>query len=227
MADHPIIFSALMVRALLDGRKTMTRRLAQSSKSNIDAATGLATGGVIKASPWTKVKVGDRLWVRETWQGGNSHDGPQLSYRATPDYFAIDAWDGPDEGAGPSFNYHRCPGTDFSRWLSDILANDGPWRSPIHMPRWASRLTLIVTAAKIERLQDISLQDVRAEGVEVREFALFGSDGPARQRIGAAHFGNLWSDLHGRESWHANPLVVALTFRVVSANIDNEQRRAA
>ncbi|MCZ7564714.1 MAG: hypothetical protein M5U08_13820 [Burkholderiales bacterium] len=201
MTDRPIIFSAPMVRALREGRKTMTRRpLAPgnlrffdgrgrswrpSRQQVAEAQDGALDFRNVEGDVWTwKAKayphqapatrttwfahvapaVGDRLWVRETWQTGTTDDGPRITFKATPDYFEIDAWDGPDHGRGPSFNYEKCPGAEFCHWLGDVLNADGPWRSPIHMPRWASRLTLTVTAVRIERLQDIGEEDAIAEG---------------------------------------------------------------
>jgi uncharacterized protein YlaI len=229
MDDIPIIFSGPMVRALLDGRKTMTRRLAWRPVKvgmGYDPKTDTAwKTKERKASPWQKVKPGDRLWVRETWQTGASDDGPRIVYRADNDYGDLNRfWDGPNEGAGPSFNYDRCPGATWSTWLPDLRAGrEGSWRTPIHMPRWASRLTLVVTATKIEKLQAISLADVKAEGIETWE---------AENRDKAcfhpgASFRALWCDLHGKESWDANPEVVALTFTVHKANIDTLPKQEA
>lgn len=158
MTDVPIIFSAPMVRALLEGRKTMTRRLGWSKSSIKRATLGLTR------SAWCNVKPGDRLWVRENI----------IRREAYIDY----ASDGISGKITPS----------------------------IHMPRTASRLTLIVERVKIERLHAITIEDVLAEGV------------PATAPIGA--FAELWDRLHGAGAWFANPEVVALSFRVLPANID-------
>jgi len=136
MTDHPIIFSAPMIQALLDGRKSMTRRLAWM----------FSTKGVDhwRPSRWQKVKPGDRLWVRETW----AHDGPDL---ATVKETCFDIMPG-SAIYGP---YYRA---------TEVAPDTLNWRSPIFLPRWASRLTLIVTATKIERLHDISEEDAILEG---------------------------------------------------------------
>lgn len=183
-------------------------------------------------------QVGDLLWVQETWQGINTPDGPQLTYRATPDYFEIDAWDGPDEGAGPSFNYDRCPGTDFCNWGADVLNDDGPWRPSIHMPRWASRLTLEVTGVKVERLQDISKEDAIAEGIEPDQSGRFTTiawrnyDYPNYPINSAVlSFRSLWNSINEARGsgWDANPWAAAITFRPHKANVETllSQREAA
>lgn len=210
-----------MVAALLAGRKTQTRRLA--------------------TSPLARCELGDRLYVREAFQTGSTTDGPQLSYAATPDFFPIDAWDWPDEGAGASFNYDRCPGAQFHHWLSDVLSNNGPWRPSIHMPRWASRLTLHVEGVKIEPVQSISDEDAWSEGVcqavETGGRAAFGETcSPEMRRMivetiygsGARAFNWLWDSLHTKtgETWSDNPLIIALTFRVERGNIDQVARAA-
>ena len=245
MADRPIIFSAPMVRALLDGRKTQTRRVLGNSgpgrgRSNIfSAQIGWSDSYVLDPgnANWrerdTPYAPGDRLWVREAWQTGTSDDGPQISYRATPDYFEIDAWDGEDFGVGPSFNEGRCPGATFSHWLPDVLADDGPWRSPIHMPRWASRLTLTITDVRVQRLQEISAEDVTAEGIEPlksgrgyydptvshdqsRSIVRFGQ----YYSLATHAFSALWDSIHGPDAWDANPWVAAISFTVHRCNID-------
>lgn len=256
MADLPIIFSAPMIRALLGGRKTQTRRIlkgvpekpeanchpshiARHAEPYLDAycsehKTEINPRGASRNWCWWQVDdrqclptfkvpcaAGDRLWVRETWQTGMGPNGPQITFRASPDYFDIDAWDGPDEGIGPSFNYDKCPGATWETNLDDLLSGaEGAWRSPIHMPRWASRLTLLVEEVKVERLQDISLQDVRAEGCEVRQMWIFGANAVERQKIGADVYRSLWESLHGEDAWTANPWVAAITFRTVKSNID-------
>ena len=93
----------------------------------------------------------------------------------------------------------------------------------IHMPRWASRLTLIVTGSKVERLQDISRADVMAEGIHERAGA------PMSDVFAGWHepFADLWIGLHGEASWDENPEVVAISFRVIKANIDAPEALAA
>ncbi len=229
MTDRPIIFSAPMVRALLDGRLSQTRRVLGNTvrgrvRWNIfNAEVAWSDSFVMDPgnSRWREkdnpYAPGDRLWVREAWQTGTSDDGPQISYRATPDYFKIDAWDGEDFGVGPSFNEGRCPGATFSHWLPDVLADDGPWRSPIHMPRWASRLTLTVTDVRVQRLQDISSADAIAEGCPpYANSATIDCDTPNPRD----DFKRLWNSIHGTDAWDANPWVAAISFETHRCNID-------
>ncbi len=215
MRDYPIIFSAAMIQALLAGRKTMTRRLLYTERKAKDCVPASASTLVghppphvgrwpnstplhyWALSPWQRVKPGDRLWVRENL--GFEFIKMRPTYAAGPGVEYVPS--APAEFCGPMAKYTKS-------------------RPAIHMPRWASRLTLVVTATKIERLQDIPTLDVRAEGVEVRQFALFGADAAERQKISAQHFRSLWEELHGAGSWDANPELVALSFRVHKQNID-------
>ena len=188
--EYPIIFSAPMVRALLEGRKTQTRRLAWRPAPVIAIVTeGHPTQEVRNPSPWQRVQPGDRLWVRETFAA------PALmptQYRADPPI--------------------RCGHWDGER---------GPWKPAIHMPRWASRLTLTVTAVRVQRLQEISEDDAQAEGIVSRVAPnghvtwhipdLICGQSPRRA------FRLLWDALHGPTAWEANPEVVALSFTVARA----------
>lgn len=208
MTDHPIIFSAPMIRALLDGRKTMTRRLARKYPKNMS----FHNHALYPLTPWAKAKPGDRLWVREGWKPHSlyAHMKPRDIPQSHIFYLADDGYSPSNTGGKPS----------------------------IHMPRWASRLTLTVTATKVERLQDITHEDAIAEGMA--DFATFltGKEGPLPSEREAADecarrlrwpqrwFEGLWRDLHGPESWDANPEVVALSFTVQKANIDSLPRAA-
>lgn len=178
MTDRPIIFSALMVRALLDGRKNMTRRLASTL--------------------WKKAVVGDRLYVREAW----GHEAPDL-----------DACRRGHESDGISYGpYYMAD----ANWADNHTLKK---RSSIHMPRWASRLTLTVTEVRIEALHDISEGDAKAEGAEP---VICGRDSwstPIRShRTG---FVRLWNQIHGDKAWLDNPHVVVLRFTVERRNIDD------
>jgi len=170
MSDRPIIFRGAMVRALLDGRKTQTRRLVSI------------------------IEAGDRLWVREAWA---YYGGDEYLYQRSPSAvsYRADAWD----------PLAPVPG--------------GRWRPSIHMPRWASRLTLDVTGVCVQRLQDITEADAKAEGV--RAPVNVSPD------LGSTHvdgFGDLWEEIHGAGAWDANPWVVAITFAVERRNIDEVAR---
>jgi hypothetical protein len=197
MADIPIIFSAPMVQALLAGRKTQTRRLAwQKPRVAIQVGDG-PIEPILVPSAWQKVKPGDRIWVRENIE---------IKPEASNCYFAADR-----AGVGHDAYCH-------------LLGRVKGWRArvipAIHMPRPVSRLTLIVEAVKVERLQAISEADAKAEGVLL---------GPTESALDSdayrGSFGMLWRSLHGKgpadfTPWNENPEVVAVTFRVERQNID-------
>jgi hypothetical protein len=210
MADRPIIFSAPMVRALLDGRKTQTRRLVKRGpvREWLDAGFNLAfvnDPGNASALPYQR---GDRLWVREAgnWQAAGTCQitGRHMRFGA----YGADA----DPSAFSFFG--------------------GKKRPSIHMPRWASRLTLTVTEVRVQRLQEISEEDALAEGVDDERCCR----APSRE-FGPGDWGNaccgqptvtdpreefraLWTSIHGPGAWDENPEVVALTFTVERKNVD-------
>lgn len=222
MADRPIIMSAPMVLACLREAdapgtgKTQTRRVLKPqpgttiADATVDA--GSALGGIASRLevPAEKLRqpyaVGDRLWVREAWRTSVGLDklppsrmerpgagmGWPLWYRA--DQGAV-TWRGSREG-GPAF------------------VNPGRARSAIHMPHWASRLTLTVTDVRVQRLQDISEEDAKAEGVKGNAGGPWGCEGLVED------FAGIWDSLHGPGAWDANPWVAAITFISHRANID-------
>jgi hypothetical protein len=198
VSDRPIIFSAPMVRALLDGRKTQTRRTAwrwvkdrgDRHLSNDDA------DGCHQPSPWQRVQPGDTLWVRETWcpvADAQHGEADWVDYRASPRYAA--------PGVSHPAGWEQCPGDPQAL----------RWRSPIHMPRWASRLTLHVEAVRVERLWNMTEADAIAEGVTPSAQNLSGH--PLTPHVAA--FSDLWLKLHGPAAWASNPEVVVLTFRTL------------
>lgn len=161
----------------------------------------------LATSPLRRCGVGDQLWVRENFALVGGGDPGLVITRA--DY----------PSCVPS-HYENVPES----------AAEIRWTPSIHMPRWASRLTLIVEAVRVEPLQAITDADALAEGVEyetadppfyyvpyIHPHSLTGVETSEGAR---GSFAKLWRHLHGPESWDANPMVVALTFRVVAANID-------
>lgn len=208
MAEKGIIFSAPMVRALLEGRKTQTRRLLTPrpvwEPEKIDGVTfgaGWSWRGlsrfhpmdfVARAVEWCPYAPGDRLYVREAL-GWNRDGDDRFFYRA-------DQADVP-----PSV-------------IPDNYQITNPYAPSIHMPRWASRLWLTVTDVRVQRVQEISEADARAEGVNPTGWE--GSDVPAHCRIA---FQDLWNSLHTKpgETWEANPWVVAISFDVHNGNVDS------
>jgi hypothetical protein len=160
----------------------------------------------LATSPLRRVQPGDRLYVREAVTcGGVFSDVVEVRYRA----------------------HERASHTEFVEQIAVARATSAlpafpKYRPSIHMPRWASRLTLIVEGVKVEPLQAISAGDALAEGIE-REAGGWKTydDGP-RAFGQRESFASLWSSLHTKpgERWEDNPLVVALTFRVVLSNID-------
>jgi hypothetical protein len=174
-----------MVRAIMAGAKTQTRRIAKPQKPH----------------QW---QVSDRLWVRETWADVNTENGPAIMFRAGGFHFCAD-------DAFP-VEYDRYPGLRFTMWCSDLERGEPghAWRSSIFMPRWASRITLEVTGVRVEQLQDIKERDAEAEGVLP---ILVPPDGGSAPHVEG--FRAVWANIHGPESWDANPWVAVVQFRVM------------
>lgn len=223
MRERPILFSGAMVRAIREGRKTVTRRVAKPVKhpdlGNIYAAGALVLENepqhvIARACPYGQ--PGDRLWVRETWAGVNMCGAPALAYRADED--VRDLMQGSqfldDDGA---FNYQdeRWKKYLFCDWYADLHLVR--WRPSIHMPRWACRILLEITAVRVERLQDITEQQALAEGVASCAQDL---DPDGNGYSPGELFSILWSSINGTDSWNANPWVWVVEFkRVEVANV--------
>ena len=216
MNAKPILLSGSMVRALLAGNKTQTRRVIK----NHPLIDGGFTDDYIKlpennvATDCKYGNPGDYLWVRETWCPVDDSDydgGEWVDYRATPKY----------ESSHPA-------GWDNEPGSPDALK----WRPSIHMPRSASRLTLCITDIRVERLQEISEEDAKAEGASFHDGHGVGHSG-WRIDFGGVYvnprtaFAGLWISIYGAESWQENPWVWVIKFTVIKQNIDNVLREVA
>lgn len=224
--ERPILFSGPMVRAILEGRKTQTRRVLKG-----DALAWIDDAGFLPGfvghhdnhlCPYGQ--PGDRLWVRETWFNDAIFGKPEPVYRA-------------DGSFDEQFERHR-------------LGQVGPfkWIPSIHMPRWASRINLGVTGIRVERLQDITEEDAKAEGAFFTDYGRMCGHGGAwadvgdclapdkshpqregwscvpntshEQCLGSARmaFANLWNRINGEAAWDLNPWVWVVQFKKVDGD---------
>lgn len=217
MKERPLLFSGGMIRAILSGTKTQTRRVVKPQPQLVNHAGG-ASWRDAKADLWRNQHQhardccpygvpGDRLWVREAWRPCGPWEEPQatVAYRADGAKREV-------EGFPPSYR---------------IPNNSSPdrWRQSIHMPRWASRITLEIADVRVERLNSISEADAMAEGL------IEWSDPP---RVSTKHYGvtvadawetdprkayaRLWDQINGKtpeHSWESNPWVWCVSFRRV------------
>lgn len=222
MKERGMIFNGEMVRAILDGRKTQTRRPIKWKQTRF---TEIAARGDGSAWPWSEDAepgcdfwhpcpfgaVGDRIWVRETFSCIGNEDGhpvnelgdlcsredAQRIYRASAiqreNNYGL--WTSPD-------------GFDF----------EGAWTPSIHMPRWASRITLEITDVRVERLNSISEEDAQAEDVErFRDgfWRHYNPDWTQFQLSARGSFLTLWDYIYGKNNRQANPWVWVIAFRRV------------
>lgn len=244
MADKGIIFSAPMVRALLDGRKTQTRRLATFIKPQADGfwhAHGNG-GGMMgmdekQLREWghgySPYAVGDRLYVREACRADELAEDGVDGVRFLADDAFVAIANNPSAGLKwlKLFNYGQKEG----QTPAGLRGKGVP---SIHMPRWASRMWLAVTDVRVQRLQECSEVDAIAEGLEVSSDGDVDEDGqPVNLTtyrgsqvlpwIGDAieAYADLWDQLHTAEGehWQDNPWVVAVSFDVHLGNIDEER----
>lgn len=217
MKERPILFSAPMVKAILAGTKTQTRRLIKSPSRRhpryalVDYGNGwwpyLSDDGeshVTEDGNETEIDCpfgspGDRLWVRETWAWSGD--------KSVPEHTRIEAGE---------------------VWYRADPRRDNPairWRPSIHMPRWASRITLEVISVRVERVQDISDEAAIAEGLYAKirrdpdvpfplaTNAITGSEQVLMPGAPRMHYADLWRMLHGPGAWDDNPWVWVISFR--------------
>lgn len=243
MAERPILFSAEMVRAILDGRKTQTRRVIkpQPTGHHWEMLPGyqikhteavMANGKVavkfrhtIPQNPspdfnnaWIPCPYGapgDLLWVRETCWAESTFYGDGVRYAADHAWRIIKNTQQASEAWCKLAQYG---GDD----ALDNQTNIGRRAPSIHMPRWASRITLRITDVRVERLQDISEDDAQAEGVTPATepptaAALIRAVGRGAWFMPhSSAFANLWNHINGPDAWEANPWVWALSFERVT-----------
>jgi len=231
--ERPILFNSAMVRAILEGRETVTRRALNNQMANgwqiVDPKHPMATitsahpkkgkfGLLIRreiypdsgkfehdiiVSPFGR--PGDRLWVRETWYCDHFEviSGPYLK----PADLNL------DEARGDGTLVYAADG------LAPYECEQPAWKPSIHMPRWASRILLEITDVRVERLQAITYEQAAAEGIHRDHRMWFATDagGQAFQRPEQA-FAQLWRQTGG--DWDANPWVWVIEFkRVEAANV--------
>lgn len=223
MKARPLLFSGAMVRALLAGQKTQTRRALNPQPVTVvhgQVADVPEHRGRVRVLRCPYGGPGDLLWVKETWQAQEAFDA--LSPTEIGETWA-------EEYGTPwcPIRYladGKCEGS-VEQWQESPA---GKTRVSIHMPRWASRLTLPMSDVRIERLSEISDADALAEGIlaiappsrdGMRHFGVPGLDidrpTPARAYLA------LWAAINGEESLAANPWVWAVTFRVLRANVED------
>ncbi|EPF4547015.1 TPA: hypothetical protein ACNV1K_004388 [Klebsiella aerogenes] len=213
MIERGMIFNGEMVRAILDGRKTQTRRPIKWKQTRFTEIGEREDGS---KWPWSEDAehacdfwhpcpfgaVGDRIWVRETFRvNSRATDVATLVYKAS----VRNSW---------TEQTHRVPVA-----VCNKAATPEKWTPSLHMPRWASRLLLEITDVRVERLNAISEEDARAEGIIDGGCLNCGDPEPcgcANPEPDATDaFAYLWQSIYGQENWNANPWVWVIEFKRV------------
>lgn len=243
MKERPILFNGEMVRAILDGRKTQTRRMVkpqpfedgyfegtpsfdQFAKQCCTADPRIAefSAEAVGGGAWREEAVlcpygtwGDSLWVRETWKPDVDDMTSTIRYRADGANISIqNTKSAADAWLGVRRDEEQYP-----------YFEEPKWRPSIFMPRWASRITLEITDIRVERLNSISEQDAIAEGLRI-----FNEDNANLYYSSIAHelewpndwqldpvdaYRALWEIINGKGSWDANPWVWVVEFKTANA----------
>lgn len=209
MTERGMIFNSEMVRAILDGRKTQTRRIIKDCTVGKDPISKFIQIGkkFIGCYPEDVPELireccpygvpGDRIWVRETWAEAGASAPDLKLYRA-------------NYPAHVPTHYENVP-----------PAEDVRWTPSIHMPRWASRITLEITGVRVEQLKSISEEEARSEGVARLREGLWetlpaGLDAAPAKRRGS--FATLWDSIYGSGEWDRNPWVWVIEFKRIEGD---------
>jgi len=240
LKERPILFSSVMVRALLDGSKSQTRRVVKLPRSMCDGSLAQAWPDLLYGvTPGLHVPMADesqqrlrnpwqwpepsRLWVRETWRIGawNEDDG-EIAVDYIADMYSRREWLQVPEADGFEKYWIKCC-LDCNK--AGVRTDEegkyhwAPGQSPcrinpsIFMPRWASRILLEITGVRVERLHDISEADAIAEGVSVHPDHHGKPRGSIYSPVQA--YRDLWESINGPGSWDANPWVWVIEFKVI------------
>ncbi|EFH5746281.1 hypothetical protein FCG09_15410 [Escherichia coli] len=214
--ERGMIFNDEMIRAILGGNKTQTRRIVE------EKFYGRAVAAELLAKHCPYGQPGDRIWVREAWAILGNEDGCSVDWN---DNLCL----GDEKNAARIYraSCEQKPG-DYGLWSIPDDADwkphtvnekfEGGWRPSIHMPRWASRILLEITNVRVERLNDISECDARDEGVPPAGSLLPDHPGTFLTPKGdfamaKVAFQRLWESIYGEESWNANPWVWVIEFK--------------
>lgn len=231
ITERGMIFNAEMVRAILDGRKTQTRRVMKPQpgpcprgghwwpsnvfktmlhvEEEMQNSKGGWGGLVGDACPFGD--VGDRIWMRETWATPGNEDGCYVDWEGNlckgDERSAARIYRASCEQRPGDYGLWSIP--DDAYWKPHTKEHkfEGAWRPSIHMPRWASRILLEITDVRVERLNAISQEDAQAEGMELTGWRPTYSDPDSGGEVMTPYdnFAELWSSIYGDESWKANP----------------------
>lgn len=192
MKERPILFSTDMVKAILVGRKIMTRRVIKGKE--LDAlVSGIYSMGELAKYHCPYGKVGDRLWLRERYRVFSSSD--ECSHYE-------------------SCNCYKYDGKPI--YYADQLDNESKWKPSIFMPRKFSRITLEISDTKVERVQQITHEDAVREGCySAKELVLHEK---VCDTASVHHFANLWDSINAKRgySWASNPWVWVISFKVLT-----------
>lgn len=223
--ERGILFKAPMVRAILEGRKTQTRRIMKPQydgdalcsprwfhTTKEDTHGQLTDGDLIFGTfddngefgaRFPYGAIGDRLWVRETWCHA-ADDDDRMKYNA-------------DGNLDSSCCHYRAGGLDVVH-VDGAETKSGlpksPWVPSIFMPRWASRITLEITNVRVERLNDITEEDAADEGIKFDTSLMGYWEGYNTAREA---FAKLWESINGAGSWSANPWLWVIEFQRVQS----------
>lgn len=241
MKERGMIFNAEMVRAILDGRKTQTRRIMKPQPdpcpggghwwpSNVfktmlhveeEMQNGKGGWGGLVGDACPFGDVGDRIWVRETWATLGNEDGCCVDWEGNlckgDERSAARIYRASCEQRPGDYGLWSIP--DDAYWKPHTKEHkfEGAWRPSIHMPRWASRILLEITDVRVERLNAISEEDATAEGVPPAGSLLPDYPGTFLTPKGdfataKVAFQRLWESIYGEESWKANSWVWVISF---------------
>ncbi|OCY57751.1 hypothetical protein [Acinetobacter pittii] len=241
MKEFPILFKSNMVNAILEGRKTQTRRVVKNklvveqaefecgNRPNVTRSEPSLQYLVDNNCPYGQ--VGDRLWVRETWAPVNLYGEIALAYKADSKVIRVEENESfLDEEGFINYDDPRLEKYSFAVWAEDLLdGEEGNWSPSIHMPRWACRLVLEITSVRVEQLNDISAEDCLKEGIvdgcclRCRFEACRCKD---RQPDLIQGFAREWSNengffptekwvSYGGKAWRDNPWVWVVEFKVI------------
>ncbi len=211
--ECPILFSGPMVQAILDGRKTMTRRIVKPQPTGWtpeQEMDGITWAWCVNGDQDYSERIrcpygqpGDRLWVRETWLPDPPDDHTWDDHTCT-----YVEWSGC--GAKTQDIPLALQDRKYCLYRATWDGHDLTWRPSIFMPRWASRITLEITGVRVERLQEITPQDIVKEGLFYEPGAW--ADASEYRHMRSA-FEHLWNKINGAESWTANPWVWVVSFK--------------